>query len=249
MEHHPPEHHSHREDRRGLLDAPPRTTFVLGLLTGIAVMAIVGMAVLIPLASRARSGTTATTTGTTPTTNTTPSGPVAIKAVTSDDHVRGPSDAPVTVVEYADFQCPYCGTFHPTMQRLMTDYPNKIRWVYRNFPLTSIHPEAQPAAEAAECAAQQGKFWEFADQLFSNQQSLTTAYYPEVAKNIGLNVGKFTSCVKDGSGRAKISADVTDATQIGVSGTPTSYINGTEIPGAQPYETVKAQVDAILANS
>ncbi len=247
-----PTHH-HRDERRGLLDAPPKTTFVLGLLTGLVTMAIAAIAVLIPLASKARNGSTGTTTGTvTNDTNATaptaqPSQPVSLKPVGTTDHVQGPSNAAITIVEYSDMQCPYCGNFHPTLLRLMSEYPTQLRWVYRHFPLTTLHPQAQPAAEASECAAAQNKFWEFADKLFANQQSLSATYYPEVAKGLGLNMTKFNDCLTKGDGRAKIAADVADATSIGVNGTPTSFLNGTEIAGAQPYETIKAQIDAILA--
>lgn len=218
-------------------------------------MGIAGAAVLIPLASRstgtkaAAPGTTVTDTGAASGSTATAPKKVSVAAVTNSDHVRGPDNAPITLVEYSDFQCPFCGAFHPTLTRLLSDYPNKIRWVYRHFPLTSIHPQAQPAAEAAECAAAQGKFWEYADAIFENQQSLGDSYYPELAKTLKFNTTKFEACRSAGDGRAKISADVADASALGVNGTPTSYINGTEIAGALPYETVKAQVDAILAKS
>jgi protein-disulfide isomerase len=243
--------------KSSFFEAPPKTTFVFGFISGVALMALVGIAVLLPLANRDRTASTKTVAGATtgsdgsnaPTgTNTAPT-VAQLKPVSKDDHVRGPENAAITLVEFSDLQCPFCQRFHPTVQRLLQEYPDKIRWVYRHYPLTQIHPEAQPAAEAAECAGQQGKFWEYVDSLFDNQQSLAAAYYPELAKTLKLNVSKFSACLTDGIGKAKIAADVAEGNQIGVNGTPTSYLNGQEVAGAQPYETVKAQVDALLGGA
>lgn len=246
--------------RPQFFDAPPKTTFIFGLISGVALMALIGIAVLVPLANggtkSTRSSGASTTSGTVGgTTDTSGAGNdgaptvATLKPVGQDDHVRGPENAAITLVEFSDFQCPFCQRFHPTMKRLLDEYAGKVRWVYRHFPLTQIHAEAQPAAEASECAAEQGKFWEYADALFDNQQSLAASYYPELAKTLKLNTAKFDSCLKDGNGKAKIAADIAEANQIGVNGTPTSYLNGREIAGALPYETVKAQVDSFLAGS
>lgn len=243
--------------KSSFFEAPPRTTFVFGFISGVALMALVGIAVLLPLANRNSTGSlksvagaTTTTDGSgSPTDTNATTATAQLKPVSNDDHVRGPENAPITLVEFSDLQCPFCQRFHPTVQRLLQEYPNKVRWVYRHYPLTQIHPEAQPAAEAAECAGKQGKFWEYVDSLFNNQQSLAASYYPELAKNLKLNVSKFSACLKDGGGKAKIAADVAEGNRIGVNGTPTSYLNGQQVAGAQPYETVKAQVDALLAGT
>jgi protein-disulfide isomerase len=121
--------------------------------------------------------------------------------------------------------------------------------VYRHFPLTSIHPQAQPAAEASECAAAQGKFWEYADALFANQQSLSSTYYPELAKTLKLDVDKFNLCVTSGDGKGRVTADTQDGTANGVNGTPTSFLNGRAVPGAYPYDTMKTYIDSLLAES
>lgn len=174
-----------------------------------------------------------------------------IPAVTAADHVRGDAKASVTIVEYSDFQCPYCGAFHPTLQQVMTDYAGKVKWVYRHFPLSNIHPNAEPAAEASECASEQGKFWEFADTLFANQSSESDAYYKTVAGNLGLDVNKFESCYTAKKYSSVIQADQAGGSAAGVNGTPGSFIidakgNAQAINGALPYASVKQMIDTAL---
>lgn len=174
----------------------------------------------------------------------------AIPVVTSDDHVRGPDDAEITIIEYSDFECPFCGRFHPTMLQVMDAYAGKVRWVLRHFPL-SFHPQAEPAALAAECAGEQGKFWEFADDMFVNQESLGTTYYSSLATKFGLNKSQFDSCVSSGKYLDKIRAQSQSGGAAGVTGTPGSFIidqdgNAIPIQGALPYESVASAIDELL---
>lgn len=174
-----------------------------------------------------------------------PTGPIAVK-ITNTDHVLGSSNAKVTMVEYSDFQCPFCGRFFTTVKQAMTEYKDKIRFVYRNFPLDSIHPNARPAAEAAECAGEQGKYWEYHDKLFANQEKLADSLYPQLASELKLNVNKFNDCLKSDKYISKIDADYQQGITDGVQGTPHTLINGVAISGAVPYEQLKAAIDAAL---
>ncbi len=173
-----------------------------------------------------------------------------ITAVTDADWIRGDKNAPITFVEYSDFECPFCNRFHPTMLQIMEEYKGKVRWVYRHFPL-SFHPQAEPAAEAAECAGEQGKFWEFADKLFENQSQLGDAYYKQLAGELTLNAETFEDCLASDRTLAKIQSQSQGGASAGVNGTPGSFIidaNGGVQPvrGALPYESVKAMIDAVL---
>jgi len=182
-----------------------------------------------------------------------PSVPTAaadVPAVTDEDWIRGDKNAALTVIEYSDFQCPFCSRFHPTMQQVMKEYAGKVRWVYRHFPL-SFHPEAQPAAEAAECAGEQGKFWEYGDKLIENQATLGAALYAKLAAELGLNKGKFQDCVDGKKYTTKVQAQAQSGAAAGVNGTPGSFVidrdgNVQEIQGALPYESVKAVIDSML---
>jgi len=158
---------------------------------------------------------------------------------------RGPDNATVTIVEFSDFQCPYCGRVYPTVEKLMKDYDGKVRLVFRHFPL-SFHPNAEKAAEAAACAQDQGKFWEMHDKMFTNQQKLAVDDLKAFAKDLGLDQGKFDKCLDSGEKAAMVSADEKDGESAGVSGTPAFFINGIFINGAVPYEQFKEAVDREL---
>src|SRR3954462_8660513 len=158
---------------------------------------------------------------------------------------RGPDNAAVTIVEFSDFQCPYCGRVTPTVEKLMKDYDGKVRLVFRHFPL-SFHPNAAKAAEAAACAQDQGKFWPMHDKMFTNQQRLAVEDLKSFAKELGLDQGKFDKCLDSGEKAAMVSADEKDGEQAGVSGTPAFFINGIFINGAVPYGQFKDAVDREL---
>lgn len=232
----------------------PKSAFYLGMLTAVLVLGTLGFLILGgcvlkgscdfkasgPSAAAAPSEFVPTAEA--------PSGPVPV--VSDDDWIRGDKDAKVTIIEYSDFECPFCARFHPTMQQVMTEYAGKVRWVWRHFPL-SFHPQAEPAAEAAECAGELGKFWEYGDKLIENQANLNAATYAKIAADLGLNKAKFDACLSSDKHLAKVRAQAAAGAGAGVSGTPGSFVidaNGgiQEIRGALPFESVKAAIDAAL---
>ena len=166
---------------------------------------------------------------------------------TDGDPSIGPADAPITIVEFSDYQCPYCQAWYQqTYEQLMSSYPGKIRFVYRDLPLP-MHPEAIPAAEAANCAGEQGAYWKFHDDLFSGQYQLGQAAYLQYASDLGLDKTAFTACLDDHHTQAEVKADAADAAKLGLNGTPSFVINGEILVGAQPFEQFKAIIDADLA--
>ncbi len=171
--------------------------------------------------------------------------------VTDKDHIRGKVDAPITLIEFSDFECPFCAKFKPTLDRLLDEYPNDVRLVYKHFPLNSIHRQAQSAAEASECAASLGgndAFWEYHDLLFENQRRLGSYLYTEIAKEVGVDVDDFNECLKGRVYASKVQADQQMGIRAGVSGTPGTFINGQLISGAVSYGEIKAIVDAMIGN-
>lgn len=160
---------------------------------------------------------------------------------------RGPAGAKVTIVEFTDYECPFCGRhFQQTYPRLVAEYGERTRYVIRNMPLTNIHPRAQKAAEAAECAYDQGTFWEYHDALFSHQQALEVAQLKQYAIDLGLNATVFNSCLDGGVKADIVRRDAEDAQRYGVTGTPTFFINGRVLVGAQPYETFRSAIESAL---
>ncbi len=158
---------------------------------------------------------------------------------------KGPADAPVTIVEFSDFQCPYCARAVPTMEQLVANYAGKVRLVFRHFPL-SFHESAGKAAEAALCADQQGKFWPMHDVLFARQASLEVDDLRNYAKSVGLDEAKFNQCLDSGSQAAKVQQDLEAGRQAAVESTPAFLVNGRLVMGAQPYERFKQLVDEEL---
>ena len=175
-----------------------------------------------------------------------------IKAVGDGDWIRGDQNARVTLIEYSDYECPYCARFKPTVDKILTEYAGQVRLVYRDFPL-SFHPNAQKAAEAAECAGEQGKYWEMHDKLFAMNESktLSIANYKTAAQELGLNADQFASCLDQSKYAQEITADYQDGIAGGVTGTPGTFViaaDGSQqyIPGALPYEQVKALIDSLI---
>lgn len=165
-----------------------------------------------------------------------------------DDPALGPADAPITIIEFSDFQCPYCQRWHAQVfDQLMQAYPGKIRFIYRDFPLKSIHPQAVPAAEAANCAQAQGAYWEFHAALFSGKYNLSAPSYLQYAADLGLNTQEFQKCVDSHQFAAEVESDFAYAMQLGVSSTPTFFINGIPLIGAQPVEAFQQVIDQELA--
>ena len=165
-----------------------------------------------------------------------------------NDPVLGPEDAPITIIEFADFQCPYCQRhFLQTYPQLMENYGENIRYIYKDFPLTGIHPQALPAALAAQCAREQGKFWEFHDLLFSGRMELGEDAYLSYADELGMDVLEFTSCYQEARYNDVVRADYDLGIQLGVNATPTFFINGVRLIGAQPYSVFAEVIDSELA--
>ena len=159
----------------------------------------------------------------------------------------GAANAPVTIIEFSDFECPYCRTWQQEVfPQLMSSYGDKIRFVYRNFPLSS-HANALPAANAAMCANEQGKYWEYHDKLFGMTLPLETASYQKYASDLGLDTTKFNDCYNNKRYQTNIQADVTFATSLGVDQTPTFFINGLAVLGAESYDFFKQIIDQELA--
>lgn len=188
----------------------------------------------------------------------------AVRPVDANDHVQGDPDAAIHVIEYSDFECPFCKSFHPTMQRAFEEYgkSGELAWVYRHFPLDSIHSKARKEAQASECAAELGgneAFWNFASKLFeiapSNNQ-LDLAILPDIAQGIGLDRAKFEACLsgdeRGGKYADHIESDLQNAVAAGGTGTPYTVVvaaNGKTFPinGALPYRAVKEIIDLALA--
>jgi len=183
--------------------------------------------------------------------NNIPTGIVDVSA--DDDPVLGEKDAPVTIIEFSDFQCPFCERFYSqTLEQIKTNYidTGKVKLIYRDFPLDSIHPMAQKAAEAAECADEQGKYWEYHDKLFQNQEEWVTtgiSKLKEYAKGLSLDSSKFDKCLDDGKYADEVKKDFQDGAQAGVQGTPSFFINGKQLSGAQPFAAFQQAIDAELA--
>ena len=163
------------------------------------------------------------------------------------DHIRGPQDASVTLVEYGDLQCPYCGQAEPVVRALLND--SDLRYVWRHLPLTDVHPQAQLAAEASEAAGSQGKFWEMHDLLLTRQDNLKPLDLVGYARQLGLDVDDFHQQLMHHDYAARIAQDVESADSSGVSGTPTFFINGQRHFGAYDIETLSAAIKTARARA
>jgi len=163
-----------------------------------------------------------------------------------DDPAKGSARAPVTVVVFSDFQCPFCSRVEPTLKQVEQSYGDKVRIVWKHKPLP-MHPNAKPAAEAAEAAREQGKFWQMHDKMFAAQGELSPASYEKWARELGLDVARFKASIASGRNTARIDADDGQASAIGINGTPTMVVNGEKVVGAVPFENLKAVIDRQLA--
>lgn len=171
-------------------------------------------------------------------------------SIEPDDPVLGPVDAPVTIIEFADFQCPYCVRhFQETYPLIIAQYGDQVRFVFKNFPLTSIHPEADPAAQAAECAREQGMFWEYHDLLFGGTLGLGQAAYQGYAAQLGLDVAALNTCLEEGRYAQAVDQDMAQGQQLGVSSTPTFFVNGIALVGAYPFDVFASVIDYELENT
>ena len=164
---------------------------------------------------------------------------------TKGSPARGPESARVSIVEFSDFQCPFCSRVTPTMNKLASEYGDQVRIVFKNLPL-SIHPKAQAAHAAAEAAHRQGKFWEMHDRIFANQRNLEPEVFEGYAKDLGLDMDRYRVDVVSSDVKKRISTDMAEAQKLGVTGTPGFFVNGRFVSGAQPFETFKRLVDEEL---
>jgi protein-disulfide isomerase len=240
----------------------PRTMFFLGLASGVGGMALVALVFLLSLlmGGKGLSGLKMEGTGTNvvanapvaptdPSAAQPPAGPV--KPVDeATDHILGKKDAKVTLIEYSDFECPFCLRHVDTLKALMAKYPNDVRLVYRHYPL-SFHPEAQKAAEASECAGAQGKFWEMHDKIFDANEAGTMSVqaWKDAAKALGLNTSKFNTCLDNGEMANRVAQDLQEGATAGVGGTPATFVNGQMVEGAVPLATFEQAVQAAGASS
>ena len=158
--------------------------------------------------------------------------------VTSRGHIQGPEDAPLTLVEYGDYECPSCGSAYPIVKRVQEQFGRRLRFVFRNFPLSEIHPHAESAAETAEFAAAQGRFWEMHDLLFENQEQLSEALYSELAEELGLSPTALRQALEEGKYKERVRTDFSSGVRSGVNGTPTFFVNGMRHDGRFDYETL-----------
>jgi len=258
------EHNTKQQGPMSFLNSfSPMQTFVFGIVGGVMILCTIGFFILLGVILNGGGLSVANTDGErVPPTAGVPSAPTAptpSKTVKIEppidnkaDHIRGNINAKVTIVEYSDFECPFCSRFHPTMQQVLADYGDDVRWVYRHFPLESIHPTARKRSLASECAADQGKFWEYTDLLFERfEDAGSDPVLSEIASTVGLNVGEFTSCLNDKKFDAEVQSDIQAASAAGCTGTPCSIVVGpdgstTPINGAFPLDRVKALVDPLL---
>lgn len=167
-------------------------------------------------------------------------------AVAASDPAKGPANAPITIVEYSDFQCPFCARVNPTLDQVLKVYGDKVRIVFKDFPLPN-HPEAPKAAEAAHCAGEQGKFWELHDRMFANQQALQVATIKQHAAGLGLDMNAFNQCLDSSRYAGRVAENLKSGEALGVSSTPTLYVNGRPVVGAQSFDYFKAVIDEELA--
>jgi protein-disulfide isomerase len=168
-------------------------------------------------------------------------------AISPSNPSVGSASAPITLIEFSDYQCPYCGRVEPTLKRIRAAYGDKIRFVWKDFPLTQIHPQAFKAGEAAHCAGDQGKYWQLHDLLFSKQTELQVDDLKRHALTAGLNSATFNQCLDSSKYGERVRDGISEGTALGVNSTPTIFINGRRLSGAQPYEAFAAVIDEELA--
>jgi protein-disulfide isomerase len=237
----------------GFFDGNPKMIFVFGLVTGIALAFILGGGMpTLSLGSGDNSDVVRTFDVDDEDDDDTGNGAVAaatLEPVTGDEWIRGDiENAAVVLVEYSDFECPFCSRHHPTMEQVMDEYGDDVAWVYRHFPL-SFHAEAEPSALAAECVgnlAGNDAFWEFADAAFDNNDSLSDDLYLELALEAGVSESDFTECYENETYASAISDDQSSGSAAGVSGTPATFVNGVLVSGAVPFESFASLIDAEL---
>jgi protein-disulfide isomerase len=164
--------------------------------------------------------------------------------VSAEDHIQGDPDAPITLVEYGDFECPHCAAAHSMVKRLQRHFGDRMRYIYRNFPLTEIHPLAEPAAEAAEFAGANGRYWPMHDAIFDNQRSLSPELLVGLATRLQLDPDELATAIDEQQYLDRISRDVEGGERAGVHATPTFFINGRQYPGPSQFEDLAQVMEA-----
>jgi protein-disulfide isomerase len=162
--------------------------------------------------------------------------------------IRGHENAPVTLVEFSDFQCPYCARAQPTLLKVMEAYPDQVKLVYKDFPLPQLHPQAPKVAEAARCAGEQDSYWAYHDALFEDAKDLTPDNLKRYAADLKLDTAAFDACLDSGKYAAAVQKDMAQGAQLGVNSTPSFFINGRFLSGAQPFSAFQALIDEVLAS-
>ncbi len=169
--------------------------------------------------------------------------------ITAEDHVHGPESAEVTLVEYGDYECPHCGHAYPIVKQIQKRLGKGLRFVFRNFPLSQMHPQAEAAAEVAEFAGSQGKFWEMHDKLYENQARLGESLYLILGEELGLSTAAMRQALKEGTFKARVRADFTGGVRSGVNGTPTFFINGHRHDGSFDFENLASAIQEAKSTS
>jgi len=235
----------------------PKKAFWGGAIAGIALSAIVGLVITLVVTNGETDTTTAKVVDAADGADTAPVAPTpepaAVGSMDVEEfrYVRGAEEPSLYLVEYSDFECPFCGRHHPNMLSVMEDYGDQVAWVYKHFPL-SFHPEAMPSAIASECAGDQGKFWEFADAMFGDQDALSEDFYNTTAADLGLDMTAFATCLEDPEIKARVTSDQSEGTGAGVRGTPATFLVDVEgnviqqVSGAVPLEQLQTAIDANL---
>jgi protein-disulfide isomerase len=239
--------------------ASPKLTFVFGLVSGVAGTALIALALFLSTGISTKTGSAKADTTAAANTNSAPTYS-DVKKVTDADYIQGDKNAKLTLVTYTDLECPFCKQFHPVVGKVLDAYKGKVRWVYRNFPL-SFHQNAEKEAEASLCVGKLGgndKYWDFVNKIFERTTSNGTGFsldnLPALAKEVGVNQDKFSSCLNGGEMADTVTAEQSDGSSGGVTGTPTTFVvdsNGktlTAIPGAYSYEQVKSTIDQALGS-
>lgn len=174
--------------------------------------------------------------------------PPTAQVALGDSYVRGPKDAPVVIIEFADYECPYCRKFHPDMKKLEQEFPGKIAFAYKDFPLP-MHKSAQKAAEAARCAGEQGRFWEYHDLLFETNSGLEPDHLKDYAHKLNLDSAKFDACLDSGEGSAAVKTDQEQGRELGITGTPSLFVNHHFYSGAINYASLREIVQQQLSSA
>ena len=166
--------------------------------------------------------------------------------LTATSLIRGNPEAPITLMSFSDYQCPYCIRSELVLNEVLARYPDQVRLIHRHFPLESIHPFARPASEAAMCAEEQGRFWDFHDAIFAREGRLSSASFGEIAAELDLDATALTECIDEGRYREAVQADLVEGTEAGVTGTPAFFVNGIALKGAQDADEISRLIDAEL---